>query len=39
MRLLERAIEKELHGVAEMSFEPGGVRGSIDIPLQHAGLA
>jgi PAS domain S-box-containing protein len=33
-RFLARAIEKELRGSAQISFEPGGVHGRIDVPLE-----
>jgi PAS domain S-box-containing protein len=39
MRLIERAIEKELHGSAEIDFARSGVCGRIEIPVERTGAA
>jgi two-component sensor histidine kinase len=33
-RMLERAVGRELKGQAVMAFEPAGMRGRIDVPLE-----
>jgi two-component sensor histidine kinase len=33
LRLLERGVTRELKGAAQITFEPGGVRASIQVPL------
>ncbi len=37
LRLLERGVTKELKGAAQITFEPAGVRGTLQVPLRSSG--